>query len=65
MLSYHPTANQLDDIPFHCSCHKDPYKDPEELDLIMMLEKIKQLNSIFSFYKPGLQYGFMSTFVLQ
>lgn len=64
-LCYHLTTNQLSDIPFYCSCYKDPYKDLEEPDLVMRLKKITQLNSVFSFNKPGLQYGFLSTLVFQ
>lgn len=65
MLSYHPTTNQLSDTPFYCSCHKDPYKDLEEPDLIMRVKTITQLNSVFRFNKPGLWYGFLSTSVFQ
>lgn len=53
MLSYHPTTNQLSNTPFYCSCHKVPYKDPEEPDLIMRLKKIKQLNSIYFQFLQG------------
>lgn len=63
MLNYHPTTNQLSDIPFYCSCYKDPYKDLEESDLIMRLKKIAELNSVFSFNKPGLRCGFLSALV--
>lgn len=40
MLSYHHTTNQLSDIPFYCSCYKDPYKDLEELGLVMRLKRL-------------------------
>lgn len=65
MLSYHPTSNQLSDIPFYCSCYKDPYKDLEEPGLVIRLKKVAQLNYVFSFNKPELRYVFLSTRVFQ